>query len=151
MSDFQPSERLAYACSPDRFAGVQSAQVRWLAPRADFYRYEHMLLTRGVAPPSYAEWTEWHANGYGFAAYLVSGTVISVAAVLRQPESDWELAGVRTLDSHQRRGYATAVASFLTGYILAEKGRAICHLDSEDAAMRHILTKLGYERVTEPS
>lgn len=145
-----PSQKLTYLCTREQFRPAETKGVRWLAPQADYYRYEQMLLTRGVDPPSYDTWLEWHAQGYGFAAYVHQGTVLSVGAVLRQPEGDWQLAGIRTLDAHTGKGYATAVSAFLTTYILNERGRAACQLDSQDTAMRHILEKLGYESVDEP-
>jgi hypothetical protein len=144
------SAKVAYLCTKESFRPVSSDSVRWLAPQADYYRYQQMLHTRGVEPPLYETWLEWHAQGYGFAAYVRPGTVLSVAAVLRQPEADWELAGVRTLDAHQGLGYATAVSSFITNYILNERGKAACELADEDAAMRHILEKLGYRLVEQP-
>jgi predicted GNAT family acetyltransferase len=144
------STKLKYLCTLEAFQPISSDSVRWLAPRADYYRYEQMLHTRGVEPPSYDTWLQWHAEGYGFAAYVRQGTILSVAAVLRQPEGDWELAGVRTLDAHQGKGYATAVSSFITSYIVNERGRAVCELADSDAAMRHILDKLGYQIVEEP-
>ena len=137
-------ESLCLVCTPERFSPVTSPHTRWLAPKADFYRYEQMLLTREAQPPTYETWTQWHEQGYGFAAYVVNGTVRSIGTVLRQPDSDWELAGVRTLEKHQRMGCATAVASFITNYILQQKGRVVCRIDSENAAMWSILEKLGY-------
>lgn len=124
--------------------------VRWLAPQADYYRYEQMLLTRRVEPPTYETWLEWHAQGYGFAAFVQQGTVLSIGSVLRQPDGDWQLAGVRTLDGHTGQGYATRVSAFITRYIVKERGQAACELDSQDLTMRHILTKLGYQLVEEP-
>jgi hypothetical protein len=145
-----PSIKLTYLCTRESFKPAPVTGVRWLAPQADFYRYEQMLLTRGVDPPTYDSWLEWHTQGYGFAAYVQQGTVLSVAAVLRQPEGDWQLAGVRTLDAHTGKGYATAVSSFITQYIVTERGRAACELADQDAAMLHILVKLGYTRDDEP-
>ena len=145
-----PTTKLTYFCTRERFQPAALPSVRWLAPQADFYRYEQMLLTRGVDAPSYEAWLEWHGQGYGFAAYVRQGTVLSVGVVMRQPEGDWQLAGVRTLDAHAGNGYATAVSSFLTNYIVNERGRATCELDGEDTAMCHILEKLGYELVIEP-
>ncbi len=144
------STRLTYICNRERFRPAALPSVRWLAPQADFYRYEQMLLTRGVAAPVYDIWLEWHTHGYGFAAYVRQGTVLSVGVVLRQPEGDWQLAGVRTLDAYAGNGYATAVSSFLTNYIVNERGRAACELVSTDTAMCRILEKLGYELVIEP-
>lgn len=141
-----PSEKPTYRCVRERFLPVSHAGVRWLAPQADYYRYEQMLLTRGVDPPTYEAWLSWHTEGYGFAAFVTQGTVLSVASVIRQPEGDWELAGVRTLESHQGRGYGTAVSSFVTAYIVTERGRAACELADQDLAMRHILQKLGYRQ-----
>jgi len=145
-----PSLKLTYLCTKNHFRPVKTESVRWLAPQADYYRYEQMLLTRRVDPPAYDTWLEWHGQGYGFAAYVHQGTVLSVGAVLRQPEGDWQLAGVRTLDAHTGKGYATAVSSFITNYIVNERGRAACELDSEDASMCHILEKLGYQIIPEP-
>ena len=145
-----PSIELTYHCTREEFRPVSAEGVRWLAPQADYYRYEQMLLTRGVDPPGYETWLEWHAQGYGFAAFVRQGTVLSVAAVLRQPEGDWQLAGVRTLDAHTGKGCATAVASFVTNYIVNERGRAACELADRDAAMIHILEKLGYQHAEEP-
>ncbi len=139
-----PPLKLTYLCDKEHFQPVSADGVRWLAPQADYYRYEQMLLTRRVEPPSYETWLEWHSQGYGFAAYVRQGTVLSVGTVLRQPEGDWQLAGVRTLDAHLGNGYATAVSSFITNYIVNERGRSACELSSEDAAMRHILAGLGY-------
>ena len=145
-----PSLKLTYLCVKGQFRPVKTESVRWLAPQADYYRYEQMLLTRRVDPPPYDTWLEWHSQGYGFAAYVSQGTILSVGAVMRQPEGDWQLAGVRTLDAHTSKGYAMAVSSFLTNYIVNERGRAACELDSEDAAMCHILEKLGYQIIPEP-
>lgn len=145
-----PSFKITYACTKSIFHPVSVVGVRWLAPQADYYRYEQMLLTRGVEPPNYETWLEWHAQGYGFAAYVRQGTVLSVAVVLRQPEGDWRLAGVRTLDAHTGHGFATAVSSFVTNYIVNERGRAACEPADQDAAMRHILENLGYKLVEEP-
>ena len=139
-----PSVQLNYVCTRDLFLPASHEGVRWLAPQADYYRYEQMLLTRGVDPPGYDTWLEWHAEGYGFAAFVRQGTVLSVAAVLRQPEGDWQLAGVRTLDAHIGQGCATAVSSFITHYIVQQRGRCACSLADQDTAMRHILEKLGY-------
>lgn len=133
-----------YVCTRETFRPVPCEQVRWLAPQADFYRYQQMLQTRGVAPPTLEEWLEWHAQGYSFAASVHQGTIRAIAAVLKHSESDWELAGVRTLEAHQRQGHGTAVSSFLTEYILSRQQRAICHTHDDNLPMRRILDKLGY-------
>ena len=143
------SSKITYVCTKTEFQPVSVEGVRWLAPQADYYRYEQMLLTRDVEPPNYETWLEWHTQGYGFAAYVRQGTVLSVAVVLRQPEGYWHLAGVRTLDAHASHGFATAVSSFITNYIVNERGGATCELADQDAAMRHILEKLGYIVVEE--
>lgn len=144
------SAKVTYLCTRNSFRPVSAESVRWLAPKADYYRYQQMLYTRGVDPPTYETWLEWHAQGYGFAAYVRQGTILSIAAVLRQPEGGWLLAGVRTLDAHQSQGYATAVSSFVTNYIVIERGQVRCDLDDQDAAMIHILEKLGYRRAEDP-
>ncbi len=145
-----PSEKPAYFCLKAGFRPTAHEGVRWLAPQADYYRYEQMLLTRGVEPPTYETWLSWHAQGYGFAAFVRQGTVLSVGAVLRQPEGDWQLAGVRTLDAHVGQGFASAVSSFLTNYIVNERGRAKCELADQDFAMRRILERLGYVLIDRP-
>jgi hypothetical protein len=133
-----------FTVAAETFRPVATAGVRWLAPQADYYRYEQMLLTRGVVPPSYDAWLDWHAQGYGFAAFVRAGTVLSVGTVLRQPGGDWQIAGVRTLDGHTGQGHATAVASFLTAYILAEHDHAACDVPEDCPAMRRIVERLGY-------
>ncbi len=138
-------DTILYVCTPESFTPVSTDGVRWLAPQADYYRYEQMLLTRGVEPPSYETWLHYHEQGYGFAAFVEQGIVFSIGAVLRQPSGDWELAGVRTLENHFRRGYAGAVSSFITNYILNERGRSLAKAPADNTAMRHILQKLGYE------
>src|SRR5689334_17434667 len=80
-SNKMPSEKLTYLCTRETFKPLPHIGVRWLAPQADYYRYEQMLLTRGVTPPAYDTWLEWHTQGYGFAAYVRQGIVLSVAAV----------------------------------------------------------------------
>jgi hypothetical protein len=138
------SDSLVYACTAESFRPASTESVRWLAPQADYYRYEQMLLTRGVEPPTYETWLEWHSQGYGFAAYVEHGIALSIGAVLRQPSGDWELAGVRTLEKHLGKGYATAVSSFITGYILNERGRSLSKAPVDNPGICHILQKLGY-------
>ena len=138
------SDTIPCVCTPESFQPTSTDGVRWLAPLADYYRYEQMLLTRGVEPPTYETWLELHSQGYGFAAFVENGIVLSIGAVLRQPSGDWEIAGVRTLDKHIGKGYATGVTSFLTKYILQERGRSLCSVPSGNSAMNAILRKLGY-------
>ena len=137
-------EILRCVCTREQFHPVPSENVRWLAPRADFYRYQQMLQTRGVEPPSLEEWLDWHSQGYMFAASVRQGTILAIAAVLKHSETDWELAGVRTLEKHQRQGHGTSVSSFLTDYILSRQEQATCHTHEENLPMRRILANLGY-------
>ena len=149
MASVISSVKLTFICTSESFRPLSTEGVRWLAPQADFYRFEQMLLTRGVDPPKYEAWLEWHRQGYGFAAHVDQGTVLSIGTVMRQPEGDWLLAGVRTLDKHTGNGYAAAVSSFITKYVLRVQGRCASSLTDNDAPMRHILQKLGYSVVDE--
>ena len=136
--------KIRWVCTRASFKPSPSKAVRWLAPQADFYRFQQSQMTRGVEPPTLETWTEWHENGLVFCGVTERGILRAYAAVLKHENSDWELMGVRTLEEFQKRGFATIGCSFITEYILRYNEVAACEIEESDEAMTRTLVKLGY-------
>lgn len=140
----EPETRLM-VCTRTSFQPAPTKGVRWLAPRADFYRFEQTARTRGVVPPDYETWLRWHEQGCSFCAIAPAGTIVAYGLVVRHTEVEWEISGIRTLDAHQKQGHGTSIARFLTHYVLAERERVVCHVPIENEVMQRLLNKIGYQ------
>ena len=136
--------KIKWVCTRASFKPAPSKEVRWLAPQADFYRFQQAQMTRGVEPPSLETWTEWYQSGLILAGYTERGILRGYAAVMKHSETDWEMTGVRTLEAFQQRGFATLNCSFVTEHILRTLETSYCEIEEDDAPMTKILIKLGY-------
>lgn len=145
------SEKIKLVCTRESFSPSPMSDVRWLAPQADYYRMQHAILARNAEPPSLEEWLDWNRLGYSFCAALNQGVILAYAAVLKNPESAWELTGVRTLDAHQRKGHGKSVSVFITAYILKEKPLAVCNIENANSPMLHLAEGLGYLQMEDPA
>jgi RimJ/RimL family protein N-acetyltransferase len=142
------STTLTLICTRESFHPAPVEWVRWLALNADLYRVQQAFRTSGLAAPAYAEWEEWHRQGYRFCAAMVQNAIVSTAAVLKHNETEWELAAVRTQEAHLRKGYGKAACTFVTRYILDNLPQAVCHVSAGNEPMLNLVRSLGYTEVS---
>jgi ribosomal protein S18 acetylase RimI-like enzyme len=138
---------VGFSCTRDTFKPVAHGTVRWLDQDKDFPLFQAIRVS--LEPPTRAEWDEWHTEGYQYCAIVENGEIVSVAAALRRSESAWEVAAVWTHPDFRGRGYAKAVCSFVTAYILDTGRVATCGTRENNAPMIGVVKALGFERTVE--
>jgi RimJ/RimL family protein N-acetyltransferase len=143
-TDAPESTPITLICTRDTFQPAPVEWVRWLALNADLYRVQQAFRTSGRTAPAYADWEEWHRQGYRFSAAMVQNVIVSSAAVLKHSETVWELAAVRTQEAHLRKGYGKAACTFITRYILDNLSQAVCHVAADNDPMLNLVKSLGY-------
>ncbi len=136
-----------FKCTKESFKPQETKGVRWLAPNADFYRFQQFLRTQKSECPSVEEWLDWYANGIVFCGYLEAGNLRALAAVIKKDQPDWELAEVQTLEAFRNKGFATATCAFIASYALNHRSEITYLLGLECVAMEQILAKLGFVEV----
>lgn len=149
-SDVTESTTLSFVCTRESFRPAPIEWVRWLALNADLYRVQQAYRTSGFPAPTYPEWEAWHREGMLFCAAMVQNAVVSLAAVRKGSETEWELTSVLTLDARRGKGYAKAACTFATRYILDNLPQAVCHIPIENEPMLSLVRSLGYTEVSHP-
>jgi RimJ/RimL family protein N-acetyltransferase len=139
------STMLTLICTRESFRPAPVEWVRWLALNADLYRVQQAYRTSGLPAPAYPEWEAWHREGTLFCAAMVQNAIVSMGAVRKPTETEWELAAVRTQEAHRRKGYGKAACTFATRYILDNLPRSVCHVAADNTPMLNLLKALGYE------
>lgn len=148
--DVKESTTLTLVCTRESFRPAPIEWVRWLALNADLYRVQQAYRTSGLPAPTYPEWEGWYREGALFCAAMVQNAVVSLAAVRKRSETEWELASVLTLEAHQRKGYAKAACTFATRYILDNLPQAVCRVPADNEPMLSLVRRLGYTEVSYP-
>ena len=95
-------------------------------------------------PISSADWLSFRDEGYEYCGVVVSGRILSVAALWRYSDNTWELAGVSTRPEFRRQGLGQSVASFVTAAILSEGRRATCLTAADNVAMQRTAESIGF-------
>jgi predicted GNAT family acetyltransferase len=98
-------------------------------------------------PLSRETWMEACELGYRYCGVVQQGRLFAIAAVWRYSETAWEAAAVRTRVDARRHGYAQAVVSFVTAYILDCGRRATCTTAQENVAMQRTAESIGFVRI----
>jgi predicted GNAT family acetyltransferase len=139
MSD---SQYVEYECTLQRFHPVMSYPVRWLEWEQDY------PLVQQFWPEQTAQgWREARQQGFQYCAVVEHDQIQALAAVWRYSEDSWEAASVYTRPEMRGRGYAKAVVTFVTAYILEAGKRATCSTTHDNRAMQRVIESVGFQRV----
>ena len=134
-----------YECSSATFRPQPRYPVRWLDWERDYD------LVRTIWPDevslSRETWLEARELGYRYCAVVEGTRLLAIAAVWCYSGTAWEVAAVRTRPDARRRGYAHAVVSFVTAYILDSGRRATCTTGLDNAAMQRTAESVGFARI----
>lgn len=133
-------------CRAESFRPQQArveAEVRWLDWDADF-DLARRCGWHEPPPLSREEWEQARREHFRYAAAIVDGRIVSMAAEWRRAEDEWEVAAVGTHPDWRRRGLARAVVSFVTAAILAVGRRASIGTREHNAAMIRTAESVGY-------
>lgn len=133
---------IAFECTQETFKPVAHDMVGWLDPDRDL----HLVQAIFENPPSREEWDDWHKQGYQYCAIVTDGSIVSIAAVWKYSESAWETAAVWTKEEFRCQGYAKAVCSFVTSYILNCGRKATCSTRKTNVPMIRVAENLGFHR-----
>jgi predicted GNAT family acetyltransferase len=143
----QPTTEIEFVCAKADFVPAPFEKVRWLDQDCDYDLFrKRSFWTALGGPPSVDEWRDFHAQGYQYCAVVDGDEIVASAAVWKYSEKAWELAAVRTDEAHRRLGYAKAVCSFVTSYILKNARVATCHIREGNVAMIDLAQRLGFKK-----
>ena len=134
-----------FVCTPETFAKVDYSRVRWLDMDADYPLMREAWEVRGLAPAR-EDCLSWRDQGYEYCALVEDERILAIAAAWRRSPTAWELAAVWTREEARGRGYAKAVCSCATAYILANGRIATCSTRSRNLPMIRVAKSLGYRR-----
>lgn len=134
---------VSFTCTRQTFRPVPCCEGRWIDSNEDATEF---LLTQAYTGTTLEEWQQWCRDGYRFAVLPIAGKTVSKAATLRFAPTVWELAAVGTAQACRGQGYATAICSFVTDYILSVNATAKCHTRADNPAMIRVVEHLGYEQ-----
>jgi len=135
-----------FVCTKETFKPVSHDIARWLDQDEDFHLVRAWMEEQRFpnGPLSQEEWDEWHKDCQ-FCAVLQDGKIASIAHAWKASESTWIVAGVYTKEGCRCRGYAKAVCSLVTSYILSYKSKAICVTKDRNIPMIRVLESLGFQ------
>ena len=150
MTNDSPHEYTHYECTPATFRPHMRHPVRWLDWERDYD------LARTIwpdeSPLSRETWLEARELGYRYCGVVVQHPageprLLAIAAVWRYSGTAWEAAAVRTQPDARRQGYAQAVVSFDTAYILTCGQRATCTTGANNLAMQKTAESVGFVQI----
>lgn len=76
---------------------------------------------------------------------MEKGKIITRAAIYKNNEESWEVAGVSTLPAYRRKGYAEAVVRYCTLKIIEANKFATLSTKETNEAMINTAIKVGYK------
>lgn len=138
---------IGFVCNKETFKPVAYDMVRWLDQDKDFQLFRDMNMNPSVEPITREEWDDAHKQGYHFCAIIKDNRIVACAAVWKYSESSWEVAAVGTKKEFRCRGYAKAVCSFVTSYILNNGRQATCHTEENNIPMIKVLESLNFKKI----
>jgi predicted GNAT family acetyltransferase len=142
----QETSIISFVCTPETFKPITHDMVRWLDSDKDFYLMQAIEVEEGE-PLSREEWESWQKECQ-FCAMVRDGKIISLAHAWKYSETAWEVAGVWTKEEFRCQGYARAVCSFVTSYILSCGRKATCSTRQNNVPMIKVAESLGFQRVS---
>ncbi|HLO29883.1 MAG TPA: GNAT family N-acetyltransferase [Anaerolineales bacterium] len=134
---------VSYECTPQGFQAVSSYPVRWLEWEEDY-----SLVARFWPEQTPNGWYAARQEGFQYCAVIEQNQIRALAAVWRYSEVAWEVASVYTHPEVRRRGYAKAVVSFVTAYILGAGKLATCSTGRDNRGMQRVAESVGFRKVT---
>lgn len=136
-----------FTCAQADLLAVDTSDVRWLDPDADYSLARQYWLGISGADLAQSTWVKAHEYGYQYAAILKAGQIISMAAVWRFSPTAWEVAAVSTLPAHRCQGHSRKVIAFVTAYILAAGRLATCSTEDNNQAMAATAKSAGFQEI----
>ena len=82
---------------------------------------------------------------------FVDNKMIARACIEKLTDRYWEISDVHVAKDHRNRGYATAICGFVAKYILSSNHVPTIRTEKDNAAMRKVIKKLGFQPFTEES
>ena len=90
-------------------------------------------------------------TGVRYCALFVDNKMIARACIEKLTNRYWEISDVRVAQEYRDRGYATAICSFVANEILSSNRIPTIRTEKDNAAMRKVIKKLGFQPFTEES
>ncbi len=122
--------------------------IRWLNPdeRSVFNAHLRLSLQK---PLSGKRWNSILNADISYCGLFTEDKMVARACIEKQTDRYWEISDVRVAPVYRNRGYATALCSFVAHEIL-ESGRIpTIRTERDNAAMRKVIQKLGFQPITE--
>jgi RimJ/RimL family protein N-acetyltransferase len=139
MSDPQ---YVSYECTSQTFHPMMPHPVRWLE-----WGQDYPLVQQFWPEQTPQGWQEARQKGFQYCAVIDHSQIQALAAVWRYSETAWEVASVYTRPKVRRRGYAKAVVTFVTAFILEAGKLATCSTAPDNRAMQRVAESVGFQRV----
>jgi len=142
MTALSDPEYISYECTRQTFRPLTTYPVRWLDWEEDY-----PLIQEFWPSQTPNGWYQARLQGFQYCAVIEHGQIRALAAVWRYSDTAWEVASVYTQPEARRQGYAKAVVSFVTAYILEMSKRATCNTSRDNIAMQRVAESVGFQRV----
>src|ERR671922_2897195 len=133
---------IEYECTRQTFRLWPFSAVRWLDWDTDYSLAQSMWPES--LPLTQEIWQQARREKYTYCAVIEGNQIQSMAAVWKYSDTAWEVAAVGTRPAMRRRGYAKAVVSFVTAYILDAGRLATCSTASDNIAMQRTAESIGF-------
>jgi hypothetical protein len=133
---------ITYECTRQTFRPSLNTPVRWLDWDQDYPLAQAMWPAS--SPLTQEIWREAQQQKYMYGALIEGQQIQAMAAVWKYSDTAWEVAAVRTRRGIRRRGYAKAVVSFVTAYILVGGRLATCSMAGDNIAMQRTAESIGF-------
>ena len=141
MTELSDPQYISYECTRQTFRPVMIYPVRWLDWEEDY------LLVQEFWPSQTPNgWYHARQEGFQYCAVIEHGQIRALAAVWRYSDTTWEVASVYTQPGVRGKGYAKAVVSFVTAYILEMDKRATCNTSRDNRAMQRVAESVGFRQ-----
>ena len=129
---------------------LSTSRVRWLEPNERRLFNAHLRLCNQSAL-SIKKWNEIVKTGIRYCGLFVDNKMVARACIEKLTDRYWEISDVRAAQEYRNRGYATAICGFAANEILSSNRIPTIRTEKDNAAMRKVIKKLGFQPFTEES
>ena len=118
--------------------------IRWLGPEERTLFNGHLRLCR-QKNLSRKQWDGIIKAGTRYCGLFADGEMVARACIEKLTDRYWEISDVRVAHEYRNRGYATAISGFVAGEILKNGRVPTIRTRRDNAAMRKVIQKLGFQ------
>ena len=129
---------------------ISTPRIRWLEPDERRLFNAHLRLCNQSAL-SIQKWNGIMKTGVRYCGLFVDNKMVARACIEKLTDRYWEISDVRAAQEYRNRGYATAICSFVANEILSSNHVPTIRTEKDNAAMRKVIKKLGFQPFTEES